>query len=507
MRIKMTSEQSGKSRDILYTLILLTIALCVGAYLISTTVIIAKDSVTFIEYAKDLRASPVNTMLNHDQHPGYPFLILTTYRIAKVAYDDLSLWGWIYSAQIAALIFRLLAVAIFYFIGKEIVGPRFSFLAILILILLPRPAEYGSDALSDWPHIFFLSIGFLLLIRGAIDRRWWLFGFAGLTAGLGYLIRPECAQLVVYGFLWLGLQLFWAQRVISKRKAVFALALLLVGFLVSAGPYMRLKGAVFPKKQMSWFALAPQPCTDYEQRTQIYPNTVYVAGFGSSDFVKGFDVLLENVGDTLMWFFVPVLLIGMYRYFRERGWSRPEKFFITAFIALNILLMIWLSCKYGYISQRHVLPLVAFTIFYVPLGLQTLGNWLSAGFSKSRWEAGQNPQLWFFILVTTGLAICAPKLLTPIRKAKQNYQDAAQWLAKNTETKDIIAVTDPRISFYSGRRGIEYDGQTVPREAGYVVKVVKSEKDMPIDEKTLQIQKFFEDNSGKSKVIIYRQTQ
>jgi len=506
MPIKMTFEQSGKSKDIIHTSILLTIALCVGAYLISTTVIIAKDGVTFIEYAKNFTISPISTMLSQDQHPGYPFLIFTAHRIVNIAYWGSSLLGWIYSAQIVALIFRLLAVATLYFVGKEIVGPRFSFLAILILILLPKPAEYGSDALSDWPHIFFLSTGFLLLIRGATDRKWWLFGFAGLTAGLGYLIRPECAQLVALGSLWTVLQLFGAQRVISRRKAVFALALLLVGFLVSAGPYMRLKGTVFPKKQISRFTSAPQSCAVYEQQTQICSNTIYAAGFSSSDIAKGIGKLAENVGDTLMWFFVPALLIGAYRYFRGQSWSKPEKFFITALITLNIALTIWLYCKYGYISRRHTLPLVIFTIFYVPIGLQVFGNWVRIRFFKSWLETGQNPQLWFFILVTAGLAVCAPKLLTPIRTKKQSYRDAAQWLAKSTEEKDVIAVPDLRISFYSGRRGIKYSGQKVPEEAQYVVKVFKSEKDMPTDKEMLQAKKLFEGNSRKPKVIIYRQT-
>src|SRR3972149_6680748 len=223
MRIKMSSEQSDKNKDITHISILLAIALCAGIYLISTTVIISKDAVTFIEYAKNLTVSPIRTMLGQDQHPGYPFLILTAHRIAKLAYEGPLIWSWIYSAQIAALIFRLLTIPVLYFVGKEIVGPRFSFLAILILILLPKPAEYGSDALSDWPHLFFLSASFLLLLRGAIDRKTWLFGFAGLLAGLGYLIRPECAQLVVLGSLWAALQLFWTKRIISQRKAVFAL--------------------------------------------------------------------------------------------------------------------------------------------------------------------------------------------------------------------------------------------------------------------------------------------
>jgi len=412
MRIKMTSEQSGKSKAVIHAAILLTIALCVGVYLISTTVIIAKDGVTFIEYAKNLESAPIKTMVKEYQHPGYPFLILTAHRIAKIASGGSSLWSWIYCAQAVALIFRLLAVAVFYFVGKEIVGPRFSFLAILVLILLPKPAEYGSDALSDWPHIFFLSIGFLLLVRGAISSRWWVFGFAGLAAGMGYLIRPECAQLIVYGVLWLGLQLFWSKRTISRRKAVVAVGLLLIGFLVTAGPYMRLKGAVFPKKDVGRFASDAQQGEVYEKRNQTGSDSIHAANYASINAIRALVELLEEVGDTVMWFFVPALLVGIYWYFRERNWREPEKFFITALIALNILLMIWLYCGHGYISGRHTLPLVAFTIFFVPAGLQILVGWFREKFPKEAEQSAAmetDRQFWFLVLLVIGISIWIPK--------------------------------------------------------------------------------------------------
>ncbi len=511
MPIKITDERTGKSKDIIYTSILLATALCVGIYLISTTVLISKDGVTFIEYAKQLEVDPIETMVNERQHPGYSFLILAAHQIAKIASEGSSQWGWIYSAQAVALIFRLLAVAVLYFLGKRIVGPRFGFWAILILILLPDPAQLGSDALSDWPHIFFLSAGFSLLIWGAVSRKWWLFGFAGLAAGIGYLVRPECAQVVVFGTLWLGLQLFWSQRTMGRHKAVFALALLFTGFLVIAGPYMKLKGAVFPKKQLVQFVPNTQTSETYEQEIQIYPSTIYTTGFVSSDIARALGKLVQRVGETLMWFFVPVLLIGVYKYFRRWNWYEPEKFFIAVLVVFNILLMILLYCKYGYMSRRHTLPLVVFTIFYVPVGLRALAPWFNERFSKTTerlFTIQANTNFWFLVLLVVGISICIPKLLRPIRIEKQSYRDATQWLVKNTDEEDIIAVSDMRIGFYSGRRSVQYTGQAIPEEAQYVVKVFEDEKDMPTEAEMLQTKEVFsiEGSNKNSKVIIYRQT-
>ena len=182
---------------------------------------------------------------------------------------------------------------------------------------------------------------------------------------------------------------------------------------------------------------------------------------------------------------------------------------MAVLVVFNILLMILLYCKYGYMSRRHTLPLVVFTIFYIPVGLEISASWLDKELSKTMgrlFAIKTTTAFWFLVLLVIGISICSPKLLRPIRIEKQGYWDAARWLVKNTSEKDIIAVPDIRISFYSGRRGIKYDGQTISKEAQYVVKVFKNEKDRPTDEEMLQTKEVFstEGNGRESKVIIYR---
>jgi hypothetical protein len=316
--------------------------------------------------------------------------------------------------------------------------------------------------------------------------------------------------VVVFGTLWLGLQVFYSGRIISKRKAVFAFALLLVGFLIIAGPYMKLKGAVFPKKQLVEFTANIQSSGVSKQEIQIRSNDVYAAGFVPSDIAGALGKLVQRVSETLMWFFVPTLLIGVYKYFRKRDWREPERFFVIALIALNVLIMTLLYCKFGYMSRRHTLPLVIFTIFYVPAGLEALASWLNEKFSKAierLFAVKANADFWFMVLLVIGIAICSPKLLRPIRAEKQSYRDAARWLVENTDEKDIIAVSDIRIGFYSGRRSVKYNGRAVPKEAQYVVKVFEDEKNTPSGEEMLQTKEVFsiEGKDKESKVIIYRQ--
>src|SRR4030042_2015744 len=101
----MVSEQTNKDKDFINISILLVITSAIGIYLMVNTVIIAKDGVTFIEYAKKLQDAPVKTMIDEYQHPGYPWLIFAAHKITGFWYQATSVFGWIYSAQSVTLLF------------------------------------------------------------------------------------------------------------------------------------------------------------------------------------------------------------------------------------------------------------------------------------------------------------------------------------------------------------------------------------------------------------------
>jgi len=478
--LKKTIEQSDKSRDFLNVSILLTVALCIGIYLIITTAIISKDSVTFINYAKQIESDSIKTMAEEFQHPGYPWLILGAHKVTGFLHEDTSILGWIYCAQSVTLIFRLLAIVILYFIGKQLLGARLSLWGVLILILLPKPAEYGSDALSDWPHLCFFAVGLLFLLKGAINERWWLFGFAGLAAGAGYLIRPECAQLVVLGSLWLGLQLLWSKRSISRGKVLSAFALLLVGFLVMAGPYMKLKGAVFPKKNVGQFSQSLQRQEFPQDNEQVALKGIHTLQFTPSNILMALKKLVWNIGETTMLYFVPALLIGLYKLFKTKRWYEPEKFLLIAIIALNIPILVWLFCKHGYISDRHNLPSLILPILYIPVGIQELAIWCHRIISsriKTFGGSNHHERFWFLAFFLIGVSVCSPKLFKPIHAEKRGYREAAQWLKANTDSADIVAVPDKRISFYAQREGVGYDNETIPSHVAYTVRILNNQKD------------------------------
>ena len=496
-------------RDLTRLAALLLIASCIGVYLIVTTVIIAQDGVFYIEHA---RKFPGNSMsvIRRTRAFGYPFLIFVAHRLVSLFSGSSSAYSWIYPAQGVNLLCRVLSLIPLYFISKLLVGSRKSFWAILILIMLPYPARFGSDALRDWPGVLFLAWGFLFLLRGAEQRSWRMFGAAGLAGGFGHMIRPECAQLVLYGALWLLIELIRHRCKMDRARAVLALFLLLIAFAAPVAPYIKVRGQILPRKLKRLFS--PDNRAQAETIGDQNINScsqVCTSSYLPGDLAKAMGKLVSKASGNLAHFFLPALLVGIYLRFRKGAASETEMFFIPALMTVNVILMILLYCNYGYISRRHCLPLVVFSIFYVPTGLEFIGDCVARAAFKIHTKthlSEHSSRYVFSALLIIGVAVCMPKLFKPIRADKQGYIMAAQWIKENTAEEAYIATSDRRISFYAERTGLVYKRE-IPKEAGYIVRIGRDGDDEPNigrgvrEEYSVQVD---QRKSGGKRVVIYR---
>jgi len=474
------NQPIGK-RDLLHLAILLMLALVIGTYLIATTVLISSDGVFYIKQAQKFAEQPEQVI--QGKPFGYPFLIFVAHRAVGTLFGGGSVQSWIYAAQSVNLMCRMLALVSLYFLGRLFVGARESFLAILILVFLPYPAEFGSDVLRDWPHLLFLVTGFLLLVLGSRKGKWWLFGVVGLVAGLGYIIRPECAQLIIYGMLWLPVRVLRPKRGMSRAASIGALLLLLVGFAVPMIPYMVAGGRVPPAKLKRIIKSGDQAHSQSpDERHEETLSEMWAQTGPTGSVIAAVRRLIGQVSGDLMHYFMPALMVGIYLRFRKKSaLTVEERFFIPVFATFNVALMVLLHCSYGYVSMRHCLPLVAITIFYVPEGLRTIAD-LLWGLVSRLWGKspvkGSTVVSLFHIMLVSGLVICVAKLSHPLRIEKQGYRDAANWLKKNTSESDIIAVTDWRITFYAGRKGSPCVERILKR-ASFALKVMGDENEEP----------------------------
>lgn len=505
----MTRSKSGnpltRKQDLIHLAILLVIALGIGVYLITTTVVITKDGVWYIQEARKFSREPQDVIKGHPF--GFPFLIFITHKFIALFSGSSSLSTWIYPAQSITLLCRLLALISLYFIGKLLVGSKRSFWAILILIILPYPAEFGSDVLREWPHILFLASGLLFLIWAVKQSKCWMFGAAGFVAGLGHIIRPECTQLLIYGALWIFIRFFSPKPGMSKPRLLCALSVLLIGFAIPAAPYMTARGKFLPAKLRNFIGISnPEESEEIQEPEINSDNNVNTTSAAPGKILKAIGELAGVISENLMYYFVPPLLIGIYFHFRKQSSATEiERFFVPALAALNIVMLIALYYSWEYISRRHGLPLVVFTIFYVPIGLEVSADWLANRFSKSRPASGHDCRLWFFILLITGTAICLPKLLSRPGSDKPGYRTAAAWLKENTTRDDLIAVPDRRITFYAERKGHIYE--TKPsKQTAYFVSILKNKDQKPVFAGAAQEQYsvWVDKHKKKKKIVIYK---
>jgi hypothetical protein len=266
---------------------------------------------------------------------------------------------------------------------------------------------------------------------------------------------------------------------------------------------MKCTGSISPKvnhimKSFSFNAL-PDKTNMPKVNTVSSNNTSETA---SPNVLRALGEVFKTIGENLMWFFIPALVIGLYYRFRDNA-KREELFLVTAFVTMNVAMMV---LRYCYIqlhaSQRWSLPLITFTIFYIPVGLHVVANWLNKKMSHPKQKKKQLS--WFVILFLIGVGICMPKLFRPIRIEKQGYRDAAQWLRENTAPADIIAVSDKRISFYAERKGLEH-GKKVPEQEKYIVGIVKDGDQPPKFGRAIQARYSVWMNKKKMKkrIVIY----
>jgi len=440
-------KEMGRHRTIRDLVILLGITLILGIYMIASTAVIAKDGVLYIERAQQLPAQ-FTKILNANEPFGFPALIFASHRLFALFPGSNSNLRWILSGQILVFVCRFVTVGILYFFGKALLDRHRAFWGVLVLIFLPYPAEIGADILRDWPHLLFLFAGLLCLYQGIRKERWGYFFAAGLLSGIGHLIRPECAQVVIYGILFFVLTIVTsAHRYASARRNWFYV-MLPAGFLIVFIPYACCVESAVPTKLKKLYSNSSHSQVLKEVAEESGP-CVYQAGMisGTKQIFPAAGQLLQGLSENLMYFFILPAVIGCWRFFKHPKKDKTNRWLVGMLIGFYVLALCLLYINWGYISRRHVLALTAILCFFVPSGLEVISKWLCRSNDKNC----RSSETWFIVLAAVGIAICIPKLLRPIGHDKAHYREASAWIAENTPLRSRFYTFDKRIPFYANR--------------------------------------------------------
>ena len=199
------------------------------------------------------------------------------------------------------------------------------------------------------------------------------------------------------------------------------------------------------------------------------PAAAQLAGFMPHELLDAMCELLNETSETLMYYFVPALIVGMVA-LRRHGRPGEDKRLFGIFLAGNVVIVMLRYCLFGYtVSARYILPLVALTAPLVALGIHTMTAPILRALRREKTDKAR--RIVFVVLVAVGVGICIPKLLGPVRADKARYITAGRWLAANTPPGCRIAVPDWRIGFYAERTFSHVRGVGFPPDCDYVVKI------------------------------------
>lgn len=405
----------------------------VHAWVIGNTAVTARDSVGLARYALNLENPtagypdrPGRTrldVLREEKHPpAYPAVVLVASWVVRPLTHTPLPEQMLLSAQVASSAAAVLLVFPTVFLGWSLFGRSAGYLAAFLLQMLPVVARDTSDGLTDGLFLLSAALALAAGVWGFRSGKWQAFAWAGACAGLAYLVRPEgvVAALAVLAVCGLGVV---TKRLGWKAAAGRAVAVA-VGFLIVGGPYMLVIRGFTNKPAMSKTA-----GVEAEARR-------VVAG---PPFAEAIPVHLagrDRVGEVALtagreWLkathYGVAIYAGIGLFTAWPLWGRrPEGWLLAVFAAGQLGVVFILGYKAGYISERHLLPVVLVGTLFAVGGLP---GWFRLwAYLPVIGPLFRHP-VWPYLTVAALAATCLPPLARPLHDNRTGHKLAGQRLA------------------------------------------------------------------------------
>jgi 4-amino-4-deoxy-L-arabinose transferase-like glycosyltransferase len=458
-------------RHSLLAVVLFAVILHVVA--ITQTILPAQDGLKFIRIAQSFHSQPwADVVRDSDTHPLYPALIaITEPVIASIAGESPDAWR--LAAQIVAVFGAIGLLFPIYGLTRTLFDRRIACLAAALAVLLPRTAELGHDTLSDSLGLMCTFFA-LWLGANALRRGDWRFALgSGFAAGLGYLARPEVILVpFAIGLTWL-IGLFRDSRARAVARGP-VLAVLLLSATAVVGSYTVVKGQISEKLVVRYGALfspkkAPPRLTPPKSARGLDNPRWDFSPKEETDRIpiRNWEyAVLRILGkwwEELCWLFAVMTVWGIVRrrhieglcQDREADDGEVERRLLLVFVTVYSLALIQRSASLGYLSGRHIMPLVCASIPWAAAGSFVCARGIAV---KRQWSPrfARNTGI-----VAAGVVIAAsivvqmqPNHLNHL--SRSGHLCAGQWLADHAVRSEKVLDTRGWARFVSGWPGYDY---------------------------------------------------
>jgi hypothetical protein len=411
--------------------------------------------------------------------------------------DDLPR-AWQLSAQFVSALASVLLLLPMYYLGRELFDRRIAFWSCLLFQLLPTSGKVMGDGLSDTLFLLLACIG-LCLATFALRRRSALFfAWTGVAGGLAYLVRPEGALVLgATGLVLLGAQLVRSSRQ-AWRSVLLQGSVLTLAALPVMLPYMIVIGGITVKNTPLLMMDQQRPDADWEGRLrpqallQSEPPSLAGPSLFAIFWPQG-DPVWEKKAEELRdlgqlaymkppprwrwalkamcielgkgFFYIAWLpaLLGL--------WLRRERFrvpgmWVGLLVCLALAgLLLRMSEKMGYLSDRHLLLIILCGSFWAVAGTIVVGEKLALGARRLRPDLAQRRWMtdaaWSMGLLLLLTLTPLPRTLDRLHAERAGFRSVGHWLAENTLPGDFIEDPYCWAYYYAGRVFVE--GDKLPR--------------------------------------------
>ncbi len=439
----------------------------IEAVLLTASPIVARDGLGFIEYARQLSMEPLRAVRTHDQHPGYPALVWGAERALAWCGAAEDTETWTAAARLTSAVAGVVCVALLWWLARELHGVEVANAAALVAAVLPVLRQNAADALSDMPHLACYLGATAVGLWGLRHARLSALASAGALSGAAYWIRPEGLSVAAVLMVWLAMARM-AETACNWHWRSRAVLVVGLGAALVAAPNMLLTARVTGKlaNKALWASTAtptgplaaevasaatPRRVAagpDYaherresERREFLDRSRLKLAAGAVTELATEWTKALQYV---LIW----PLAVGWARLRRAspRGVGAG---LVTALMAWQGALLLALYFVGGYISHRHVMPIVVLCLPAVAVG----GGDVARRIQTTAWGA-RYPR-WAAAAVAAGLlALCLPRGLRPINAAFRPLHEAGIYVRTHAAPGDRVLTNVPHALFYSGQPGL-----------------------------------------------------
>jgi len=429
-----------------WLVVALSIALTLQVVTVTLSPLTAPDSFVFVQYARQLAETPIPTIRDQAQHPGFPMLILAAHEVTERLISGDA--AWLAAARLVCGLGGLACVWLVWRITRHVSNPSVAGAAAMLFALLPAVRQNAADALSDQPHLMLYLGAVLLVCQATAQQSLWKFVLAGSVSGAAFWVRPEGLAVALVAAFGVCVLPVWRTE-LGTRRAFAASGALLAGAALIVAPYMVISGPVTAKlrQKPGWSqadvaprSLDSRPAGESLDGSRVAserPPKIPLAGPTPwndplpsallAAVARFCTRLAENFNGILL---VP-LFIGI-----PLAASRMPKSSVAFFVLLalaQISLLLLLYRLGGYIDRRHQFPLLAILMPSVGTGAVVIIRWMREVTHRHRQVAWVLPTL-----VACTLAILLPRAMRPLHQNRLHMLDAAAWLRGHISRDDRI---------------------------------------------------------------------